>query len=190
MSNLPTPASSLARDVTAHDALTTHNTVAWHGAGIADHKALVDKWAALGFRTLSLSIYDDAAHPLFAAVMVKRAAIHAEHQVFPRTLAQLQADVQSNQAIGRGLYLVAATGSEGHATYAASFKPMNPMPVVHLDMGKADFKTINAAQQQAGRILQWVDVFGDDANPRFAAIWGPNPNKVAWSVEGLSLIHI
>ena len=184
MSTLPAPASSLARDVIAHDALTPHNTVAWHGAGIADHQALVDKWAALGFRTLSLSIYDDAAHPLFAAVMIKRAAIHAEHQVFPRTLAQLQADVQANQAIGRGLYLVAATGSEGHATYAASFKPMSPMPVVHLDMGKADFKTINAAQQQAGRILQWVDAFGDGANPRFAAIWGPNPNKVAWSVEG------
>ncbi len=184
MSHAPAPNASPAHDVAAHDALTTHNTVAWHGAGIADHKALVDKWAALGFRTLSLSIYDDPAHPLFAAVMIKRAAVHAEHQVFPRTLAQLQADVQANLAIGRGLYLVAATGSQGHATYAASFRPMATLPVVHLDMGKADFKTTNAAQQQAGRILQWVDVFGDDANPRFAAIWRPNPNKVAWSVEG------
>ena len=74
MSTSPDSLASLARDVTAPDALTTHNTVAWHGAGIADHKALVDKWAALGFRTLSLSIYDDPAHPLFAAVMIKRAA--------------------------------------------------------------------------------------------------------------------
>jgi CubicO group peptidase (beta-lactamase class C family) len=173
-----------AHDVSAHDALTTHNTVAWHGAGIADHKALVDKWAALGFRTLSLSIYDDPAHPLFAAVMIKRALVHAEAQVFPRTLAQLQADVQSNAAIGRGLYLVAATGTEGHAIYAASFKPMSPLPSHNLDMSKAQFQATNAAQQQAGRILQWVDVFGDDSNARFAAIWGPNPNKVAWSVEG------
>ena len=184
MSNTPAPNASLAHDVAAHDALTTHNTVAWHGAGISDHKALVDKWAALGFRTLSLSVYDDQAHPLFAAVMIKRAAIHAESQVFPRTLAQLQADVQANQAIGRGLYLVAATGAEGHATYAASFKPMNAMPAVHLDMSKAQFESINASEHQAGRILQWVDVFGDDANPRFAAIWVANTKKVAWTVDG------
>jgi len=180
----PLAPSIAAHDVAAHDALNLHNTVAWHGAGLADHKSLVDKWAALGFRTLSLSIYDEPAHPLFAAVMVKRAAVHAEHQVFPRTLAQLQDDVQANEKIGRGLYLVAATGTEGHAAYAASFRPMSPLPVVRLDLGKADFQSFNAAQQQAGRILQWVDVFGDDANPRFAAIWGPNPGKVAWSVEG------
>ena len=184
MSHSPTPGATHAHDIAAHDALTTHNTVAWHGAGIADHKGLVDKWAALGFRTLSLSIYDDPAHPLFAAVMVKRATIHAEHQVFPRTLAQLQADVQANQAIGRGLYLVAATGSEGHAVYAASFKPMATPPAVHLDMGKAQFESVNAAEHKAGRILQWVDVFGDDANPRFAAVWGPNPNHVAWTIDG------
>ena len=183
MSQTLTP-SPAAHDITAHDALNVHNTVAWHGAGLADHKSLVDKWAALGFRTLSLSIYDEPAHPLFAAVMVKRAAIHAEHQVFPRTLAQLQDDLAANEKIGRGLYLVAATGAQGHAAYAASFRPMNPLPVVRLDLGKADFQSFNAVQQQAGRILQWVDVFGDDANPRFAAIWGPNPGKVAWSVEG------
>jgi CubicO group peptidase (beta-lactamase class C family) len=184
MSNTPNTVAGLAHDIAAHDALSTHNTVAWHGAGIGDHKALVDKWAALGFRTLSLSVYDDPAHPLFAAVMIKRAAIHAESQVFPRTLAQLQADVQANQAIGRGLYLVGATGPVGHATYAGSFRPMATLPVVHLDMSRADFQAQNGTQHVAGRILQWVDVFGDDASPRFAAIWGANPNHVAWSVEG------
>jgi CubicO group peptidase (beta-lactamase class C family) len=183
MSQNPIP-SSAARELAARDALDIHNTVAWHGAGLADHQALVDKWAALGFRTLSLSIYDEPAHPLFAAVMVRRAAVHAEHQVFPRTLAQLQDDMQANEKIGRGLYLVAATGAEGHAAYAASFRPMSPLPVVRLDLGKAGFQAFNAAQQLAGRILQWVDVFGDDANPRFAAIWGANPGKVAWSVDG------
>jgi CubicO group peptidase (beta-lactamase class C family) len=177
------PAPSLAARGIAGDALDVRNTVAWHGAGLSDHQALVDKWAALGFRTLSLSIYDEPAHPLLAAVMVRRAAIHAEHQVCPRTLAQLQDDVRANEKIGRGLYLVAATGAAGHVAYAASFRPMNPLPVVRLDLGRADFRAFNAAQQQAGRILQWVDVFGDDADPRFAAIWASNPGKVAWSAE-------
>ena len=185
MSDTPTlyPAA-LAEGVLPHDVLTPGNTVAWHGAGTADHQALVDKWARLGFRTLSLSIYDLPAHPLFAAVMIKRAAVHAEAQVFPRTLGQLQAEIATQKAAGRGLYLVGATGSDGQAVYAASFRPMATMPVVQLDLGKADFETQNAAQHAAGRILQWVDVFGDDGNPRFAAIWGPNPGNVAWSVDG------
>ena len=38
MSHSPTPGANHAHDIAAHDALTTHNTVAWHGAGIADHK--------------------------------------------------------------------------------------------------------------------------------------------------------
>ncbi len=177
---MPSPAAPAAD---AHDALGTPNTVAWHGAGLADHRALVDKWAAQGFRTLSLSIYDEPAHPLFAAVMVERTVAHAESQVFPRSLAQLQADVEANGKIGRGLYLVAATGTEGHAAYAASFRPMSPLPVVHLDLGPSQFQAVNAAQQQAGRLLLWVDVFGDDANPRLAAVWGQNPNRLAWSVE-------
>jgi len=186
MSKNPAP-SIAARGLAAHAALDSRNTVAWHGAGLSDHQALADKWAALGFRTLSLSIYDEPAHPLLAAVMVRRTAIHAEHQVCPRTLAQLQDDVRANEKIGRGLYLVAATGIPGHAAYAASFRPMNPLPVVRLDLGRADFQSFNAAQQQAGRILQWVDVFGDDADPRFAAIWGANPGRVAWSVEAFDL---
>jgi hypothetical protein len=121
MSNATTPAGSSAaraHGVTAHDVPSPQDTVARHGAGTADHQALVDKGAALGLRTLSLSIHDDPAHPLSAAVTIKHAPNHAESQVFPRTLAQVQAGVQSNAAIGRGLYLVGATGGEGKATQA------------------------------------------------------------------------
>lgn len=168
----------------AHAALTPQNTVAWHGRNIADHKALVDKWAAEGFRTLSLSIYDEPGNPLFAAVMVKRPAVHAEHQVFPRTRAALQKDIDDNAKIGRGMYLVGATGTENDAAYAASFRPMATLPVVHLDLSRADFASTNTAQHKAGLMLLWVDAFGDAGNPRFAAVWGANPHNIAWTIDG------
>src|SRR5215469_8915431 len=77
-------------------ALTPQNTVAWHGKSTAEHKALVDKWAALNFRTISLAIYGDPGNPLYTAVMVKRSPFHAESQVFPRSQDALQQDFNTN----------------------------------------------------------------------------------------------
>jgi CubicO group peptidase (beta-lactamase class C family) len=168
----------------ARAALTPQNTVAWHGRNTAEHKSLVDKWAADGFRTLSLSIYDEPANPLYAAVMVKRAAVHAEHQVFPRTHAQMLQEITDHAKQGRGMYLVGVTGTGNSTVYAASFKPMNDLPIVHLDMSRSDFSTINTAQHKAGRMLMWVDAFGDAANPRFAGVWNTNPGNVAWTIDG------
>src|SRR5262245_60116743 len=112
--------------------LTSQNTVAWHDQNTAQHKALVDKWAALGFRTLSLSIYGDPGNPSYAAVMVKRPAVHAESQVFPRTQGQMQKDFDDNAQIGRGPYILTATGPAATPVFAASFRPMNAIPFTRL----------------------------------------------------------
>src|SRR5215475_12418587 len=93
--------------------LTSQNTVAWHEQNTAQHKALVDKWAALGFRTLSLSIYGDLGDPRYAAVMVKRLTVKPEEQVFPRTQAGLQQDFDNHAKKGWGPYILTATGSAG-----------------------------------------------------------------------------
>ena len=47
-------------------ALTPKNVVVWYGKTSAEHKALLDKWAAEKFRTLSLSLYGSRMHPLYA----------------------------------------------------------------------------------------------------------------------------
>ena len=167
------------------DVLNSQNTVAWHARNTAEHKALVDKWAALDFRTLSLSIYDNPADPLYAAVMVKRATVHAESQVFPRTQAALQQDFDNFANITRGPYIIAATGPANAPTFAASFRLMSPIPFTRLNQSHNDFATLNAQRHKLlGEILVWVDVFGDPANPRFAAIWGPDPQKQGWSIDG------
>jgi CubicO group peptidase (beta-lactamase class C family) len=168
--------------------LNSQNTVAWHGRDSAQHKALVDKWAALDFRTTSLSIYSynwiDTGVPLYAAVMVKRPAVHAESQVFPRTQAALQQDFDNFAKIGRGPYILAVTGPPNAPVFAASFRPMSPIPFTRLNLSQSDFATLNAQRHKLGEILIWVDVFGDPANPRFAAIWGADPSKQGWSVDG------
>jgi len=164
--------------------LTPQNTVAWHERNTAQHKALVDTWAAQGFRTLSLSIYGDPSDPRYAAVMVKRATVHAESQVFPRTQAQVQKDFDDNVAKGRGPYLLTATGAAAAPIFAASFRPMKTIPFTRLNLSLDEFAAHNAERHALGEMLMWLDAFGDASNIRFTAIWGPNPNRVAWSVDG------
>src|SRR5690348_13620690 len=124
--------------------LTSQNTVAWHERNTAQHKALVDKWAKLDFRTLSLSIYGDPADPRYAAVMVKRAAVHAESQVFPRPQVSLQQDFDENAQKGRGPYIISATGPASAPIFAASFRPMSTIPFTRLNLSLDDFVARNA----------------------------------------------
>src|SRR5215467_7191222 len=124
--------------------LTPQNTVAWHGRNGTEHKALVDKWAALTFRTISLAIYGDPGSPLYAAVMVKRASFHAESQVFPRTQDALQQDFNSNAAKGWGPYIITSTGPANAPVFAASFRPMNGIPFTRLNMTHDEFSGHNA----------------------------------------------
>jgi hypothetical protein len=70
--------------------LTSQNVVAWHDRNTAQHKALLDKWAAKGFRTLSLTIYDTPRDPRYAKVMVKRPVVIATKQFGPLSQAGIQ----------------------------------------------------------------------------------------------------
>ena len=167
--------------------LTPQNTVAWHNRNTADHKALVDKWAAQNFRTISLAIYGDPGDPLYAAVMVKRAVFHAESQVFPRTQAALQQDFDNNAKKGWGPYIIVATGPANAPVFAASFRPMNAVPFTRLNLSHDEFSTASAERHALGEILTWFDCFGDNSNLRFTGIWVPNPGKQAWTIDGYNI---
>ena len=164
--------------------LTSQNTVAWHGRHSGEHKARLDEWAAKGFRTLSLSIYDDPDDPLYAAVMVKRPHVIAERQFFTRSQAQIQHDFDEQAKQGLGPYVLTATGSSGSATFAGCFTPMPSIPLTRLNLTQDAFEALNESQHAAGNILSWYDVFGDGDDLRFCAIWVANPNKTVWSIHG------
>jgi CubicO group peptidase (beta-lactamase class C family) len=44
---------------------------------------------------------------------------------------------------------------------------------------------MTAQAKKDGLILRWAASFGDPGDPRFAAIWVPNPAKTFWSTDGL-----
>jgi CubicO group peptidase (beta-lactamase class C family) len=162
-------------------ALTPQNTVCWFGKSHADHSALVDKWAAKGFRSISVSIYGDAGSPTYAAVMTLRPQIVAERQFYAQTRDQLQATFNDQASKGFGPYILSATGSVGSQVYCTCFRPMNPIPLTRLDLADADFQTYNNGQHQAGNVLLSFDAFGDPDSPHFAAVWVANPNRFAWA---------
>ena len=58
------------------------NFVAWHDRTTANHKEMLDKHAAEGYRTVSLCVYGDRNDPRYAAVVVKRPVVIATKQFF------------------------------------------------------------------------------------------------------------
>jgi hypothetical protein len=60
----------------------TLNIVAWHDRTQANHLENLNRFAADGYRTLSLSVYGERSDPRYAAVMIKRPTVHASRQFF------------------------------------------------------------------------------------------------------------
>jgi CubicO group peptidase (beta-lactamase class C family) len=169
----------------ANAALASSNTVAWHDRTAAQHKALLDNWAAKGFRTLSLSIYGSTQNPLFAAVLVKRPNVIATRQVFDLTQAQMQRAFDDQANLGFGPYILTATGPGNSAKFAAVFTPRSPIPLTRLNLTGEQFNELTNQQLAAGQILVWADAFGTPDDTRYTAIWGPNPSRQAWNCEAI-----
>ena len=53
------------------------------------------------------------------------------------------------------------------------------------NLSKAEFIDLNAEQKDKGTILIWADCFGTPDNPRYCAIWGPNPGDIAWNIDAV-----
>ena len=162
--------------------LTPQNVVAWHDKTPDQHRALVDKWSAKNFRTLSLSLYGATLLPFFAAVMVKRAVVIENKQVGPLDQVGMQKAIDSLPK-GWGPAILTATGPSSSALFAGVFTPMDSIPLARLNMTGKQFTDQCDKQHTKGNILVWADVFGTPSNKRYTGIWGPNPSKHAWSCD-------
>lgn len=165
--------------------LTSQNVIAWHDRNTTQHKALLDEWAGKGFRTLSLSLYGTPQDPRYAAVLVKRPVIVATKQFGPLNQAGIQQAFNDMAAQGWGPYILTATGPANSAIFAGVFTPMNGIPLTRLNLTGQQFAEENGKQQAAGRILWWADAFGTTVDPRYTAIWGPNPSRQAWNCDAI-----
>src|SRR4051812_13430124 len=163
----------------------TLDIVAWHDRSQADHGKQLNKFAALGYRTLSLSLYGDPPNPLYASVMIKRPVVIATEQHYGLTASQWQQTFDSMAARGMGPYIVTATGPAASALYAAVFMAANPIPLTRAGLTADQFRALNAEAKLAGLRLVWIDSFGTQEDIRYAAIWAPNPEAVAWNCDAV-----
>lgn len=159
--------------------------VAWHDRNGADHTAQTNKYFALGYRFLSLSIYDEVTNPLYAAVMVLRTTIYAQNTFQAQTPAQFQQTFDAQAKLGFGPIIIAATGTAQNPLFASVFEELGRIPLTRFGLSEAEFASLNAAQMP-GSILSWAAIYGDANQQAYAAIWMPNPGNTPWNADGLA----
>jgi CubicO group peptidase (beta-lactamase class C family) len=159
--------------------------VDWRDLNTAEHIARRDKYEALDYRPLSLSIYGSPDDPLYAAVMVKRPKIITTKSFVNLDQAGYQRTFDDMVSQGFGPFIITATGPSGGAVFAGSFRAMSDIPLTRSNLSQADFIDLNRKQHDAGAILVWADAFGTEDDSRYCAIWGPNPERIAWNIDAV-----
>jgi CubicO group peptidase (beta-lactamase class C family) len=162
---------------------------AYHGVSPPEHQDHIDKWSALGYRMISLSIYGDRDHPLYAAVWVHRAG-PAWKEVHGVDAAGYQTFFEQWTPQGYVPVLVSATGPFNDAVFATVFeRGVNGPWLARHDMPSGSIENIgsfanenaNAAAQRM--VLRSVAVYGTREDRRYAAVWHSNPVYVKWHVH-------
>jgi CubicO group peptidase (beta-lactamase class C family) len=164
---------------------------AWHGKTFDEHVKLRDDVAKTGYRFLSLSLHGTPSSPRYTTVMIKRPKIVAQRDWPLLSADEFQATFDQQAKKGFGPIIISATGSAGNPRFAAVFQPQSPIPLTRFGLKSGDdtdLKTIEGMTKKAkldGLILRWAASYGDEDDPRFAAIWTPNNEKTLWSTDGL-----
>jgi CubicO group peptidase (beta-lactamase class C family) len=165
--------------------------IAWHGKSLSGHEALRDQWAQQGYRFVSLSIYGDTSAPVYAAVMIRREEAVTQRDWPLLTAAEWQLTFDAQAAEGFGPVILTATGPAGDPRFAAVFEPLDPIPLTRhgLTSGSvtdpATIQGVDTMARNDGLILHWAASYGSAADPRFAAIWMPNPHATLWNNDGV-----
>jgi CubicO group peptidase (beta-lactamase class C family) len=165
--------------------VTPPSYIAWHGASLADHKAKRDRAIKSGHRFASLSIYGDPSEPVYAAVMIKRSPSPDQHDFPSIPAGQFQARFDEETGKGRGPVIISATGSGDDARFAAVFEPQKPIALTRTALDADALKGMNRKAKAEGLILHWAALYGEEDDPRYAAIWLPNHAKVTWNADGI-----
>jgi CubicO group peptidase (beta-lactamase class C family) len=124
--------------------------------------------------------------------MIRRPQVVAQRDWPSLTANEFQQTFNDQASKGYGPVIIAATGPAANPLFAAVFQPQNPIPLTRHLLGSgssSDTGTIqgmNAQAKNQGLILHWAAAYGDSSNPRFAAIWVPDPGKILWNADGTS----
>jgi CubicO group peptidase (beta-lactamase class C family) len=164
---------------------SSENLVSWRNETASTHVAKRDPLAEQGFRPLSLALSGTVNDPRYSAVMVKRPNVIATKSVINKSQAEYQQIFEEMASDGFGPFILTATGPKNNALFAGSFRKMNVIPFTRSNISKQDFIDLNLERHGKGEILLWADSFGTNTEPRYCAIWGPNPQRIAWNIDAV-----
>jgi CubicO group peptidase (beta-lactamase class C family) len=145
-----------------------------------------------GYGFASLSIYGPERAPLYAAVLMKRATPVAQRHWLALTAAELEKLVAEQAKDGYGPAIVSATGAAASPLFALVCEPQEPLWLLRpmlksgVSSDAATLEGMNRKARREQRILRSVAIYGSAADPRFAAIWAPNPDKTVWNADGIA----
>ena len=140
------------------------NLVAWHDRSTASHVAERDKYADLGFRPLSLSIYGSPSDPRYAAVMVKRPVVIDTRSVIGKSQAEFQTVLNDMAADDFGRFTPA---------YRRGVRGLLPQSVAH---------PADAVEPVQGRVRHPQRPTATSASRRSIRQWKPTSRRVETSM--------
>jgi CubicO group peptidase (beta-lactamase class C family) len=156
---------------------------AYHGVSAAQHQAYVTKLSAEGYGMISLSVYGDPGHALYAAVWVNRPMPRWE-AIHGVSATEYQNWFNTWEAQGYASELVSATGSGNDAIFAAvMIQGVTGGWTARHNLAAADFASQNSAAKSTNMIPICVSIYGDQGNPTYAGIWRANPGFTKWLVN-------
>jgi CubicO group peptidase (beta-lactamase class C family) len=181
--------TSVALPAHATQALPTF--VAYHDRSGADHQAQWDSLHPQGYRIISLSVYGDAASPLYAAVWMLRGG-PAWVGIHNATAQQYQSFFDTWAAQGFGPTILSVAGSGSNLVFAAiAEQTSGPIPLTRYnlrggsDQDSATIQYWNRWARENNFILRWASAYGTLQTPLYAGIWVPNAQDVNWNADGL-----
>jgi hypothetical protein len=118
--------------------------------------------------------------------MIRRSEVVSQHDYPLVASDQLQQTFDDEASKGYGPTIIAASGPGSNPIFAAVFQPQNPITLTRWGLDANTLQGMNATAKQQGGILSWAAAYGDSSDPRFAAIWMPNPGKTMWNADGVS----
>ncbi|MFO1052464.1 MAG: serine hydrolase [Planctomycetota bacterium] len=159
---------------------TATQVVAYHNQTSAQHQSQFNTLSAQGYRMISLSIYDNPASPLFAAVWVRRSGPGwiGFHNV---DSAGYQNLLNTWRPQGYVPKILSATGLGSAARFAGVFEhDTTPYLEIH-DATESAFSQQDQTARDQGYRLIMATIYGNSLIPQFAGVWRRNDENISWN---------
>ncbi|BCM94335.1 hypothetical protein IAD21_06242 [Abditibacteriota bacterium] len=155
----------------------------WHDKNEADNLTAINDALQKGYRVQSVGAFGSGTSQKFATVMVKQSSLllPPEQKVAMRDIS----DTNAMASVENGWRLTKAAASGTRAIVVAEKSTVPSQLVVCNDVGA--FNALNTKKIRQDQRLICLESFGSANAPKYIAIWGANPDGVAWNSEAIDI---